>query len=265
MRRGAAALLLAGAALARAQDSAADPHAAQPERPTVATHAYTVAPGWIEVESGLQFDRFEGGQAFSTPTTLKLGLAPRLQVEATFAWIDLGGSAAAQGMSDVILALKWRAPGRLPLLGDFAVQPAIRLPTGADSVGSGRRAGSIVFVSSNHFGPVELDVNLGLVTRIGASALPLQGWWTASAGTNVAGRLGWALEIYGYPGTSGADAAAPLVGLLTGPTWTVHDWFVLDAGAVVPVSGPQPHSLYMGLTWNIGRVWGPPPNPAPSR
>src|SRR5207247_3724752 len=29
---------------------APDPHAAQPERPTVATHAGTVAPGWIEIE-----------------------------------------------------------------------------------------------------------------------------------------------------------------------------------------------------------------------
>ena len=35
------------------------PGAAQPERPTVATHAWTVAPGWIEVESGGELDRFE--------------------------------------------------------------------------------------------------------------------------------------------------------------------------------------------------------------
>jgi hypothetical protein len=36
------------------QSAATDPHAAQPERPTVATHAYTVAPGYLEVEVGAQ-------------------------------------------------------------------------------------------------------------------------------------------------------------------------------------------------------------------
>ena len=33
-------------------DTAKDPHAAQPERPTVATHAGTVARGWFEIETG---------------------------------------------------------------------------------------------------------------------------------------------------------------------------------------------------------------------
>ena len=31
-----------------------NPHDAQPERPTVATHAYGVAPGYVELEAGLQ-------------------------------------------------------------------------------------------------------------------------------------------------------------------------------------------------------------------
>jgi len=35
-----------------------DPHEAQPERPTVATHAGTVAPGWVEFEAGSEFDRY---------------------------------------------------------------------------------------------------------------------------------------------------------------------------------------------------------------
>ena len=31
---------------------------------------------------------------------------------------------------------------------------------------------------------------------------------------------------------------------------------VLDAGGIVPLSGPQPKALYLGLTWNLGRYWG---------
>jgi glucose-1-phosphate thymidylyltransferase len=36
--------------------TAPDPRAVQPERPTVATHAGTVAPGWVELETGVEFD-----------------------------------------------------------------------------------------------------------------------------------------------------------------------------------------------------------------
>ncbi len=86
MRAGVAlaALALAAAAALGAQE-ASDPHSAQPERPTVATHAYTVWPGYSEVEFGVQFDRLDGAQLFSTPTTYKVGITHRTQIEATFA------------------------------------------------------------------------------------------------------------------------------------------------------------------------------------
>jgi hypothetical protein len=28
----------------------------------------------------------------------------------------------------------------------------------------------------------------------------------------------------------------------------------LDAGVIVPVSGPQPHALYAGAVYNVGRM-----------
>ena len=59
----------------------ADPHAALPERPSVATHAATVAPGWLEVEAGWERTRASGrfGDA-GLPLALKLGLTPRSQL-----------------------------------------------------------------------------------------------------------------------------------------------------------------------------------------
>ena len=74
--------LIATCERARAQgpDSAAepaDPHAAQPERPTVATHAGTVAPAWVEIEAGVEHDDLDGAHALLTPTVLKFGIAPR--------------------------------------------------------------------------------------------------------------------------------------------------------------------------------------------
>src|SRR5438477_10891022 len=78
--------LLASATLLSAQTSATDsaardPHAVQPERPTVATHAGTVARGWIELEEGAEWDRFDDrSKGFLAPTNLKIGLAPRAQL-----------------------------------------------------------------------------------------------------------------------------------------------------------------------------------------
>ena len=96
-----------GAARAAAQE-ATDPHDAQPERPTVATHAYTVWPGWAELEAGVELDRFDAGvHAFSTPASLKIGLVPRVQLELTDAWMrNTSVGPARDGGGDVALAIK---------------------------------------------------------------------------------------------------------------------------------------------------------------
>ncbi len=92
-----------------AQD-ASDPHAVQPERPTVATHAGTVAPGWLEIETGVEHDRFDPGVSTAfTPTVLKFGLASHAQ-------LSVFGSAvhdpATTGFGDVGVGVKWRLARR---------------------------------------------------------------------------------------------------------------------------------------------------------
>jgi len=57
-----------------------DAHEVQPERPTVATHAGTVAPGWIEVEFGAERDRYaDDSLGAGLPAVVKIGLRPRVQ------------------------------------------------------------------------------------------------------------------------------------------------------------------------------------------
>jgi hypothetical protein len=64
-----------------ADEGGADPHAVQPERPTVATHAHTVAVGWVEIEAGLERDRAaDGSRAVSIGAVTKVGLARRAQL-----------------------------------------------------------------------------------------------------------------------------------------------------------------------------------------
>jgi hypothetical protein len=245
-------------ATADAQASPPDPHAVQPERPTVATHAYTVFPGWVEVEAGVEADRYAGGaQGGQAPILVKVGLAPRLQ-------LDLGGAlqrppaGTAGGFGDLALGLKWHWLAGRGALGDLAVVATVKAPTAptATGLGTGTTDASAVLVSSHHFGPVEMDLNLSYTVRSGdGHTVPRRAsLWTASFGGPAAGAVGWVAEVYGYPGTSGPAGQAPIVALLCGPTLVARAWLALDAGVIVPLAGPQPRALYAGVVWNVGRL-----------
>jgi hypothetical protein len=256
--------LIAAASIARAQgtDSSAgpaDPHAAQPERPTVATHAGTVAPGWVELEAGVERDHLDGAHALLTPAVLKFGVAPRVQLELLGSFQHLSGALPNySGIGDVGAALKWRALENAPVLGDFALQPLLKLPTGsaAHGTGTGTTDVGLVLISSHDWGDYALDINAGYTRRSGdGTRVPKDATlWTVSFGGPVYESLGWVGEAFGYPRTTGPAGEDGIVAFLTGPTFRVEKWLVFDAGVIVPLAGPQPHALYAGLTWNIGKL-----------
>ena len=227
-----------------------NPHDAQPERPTVATHAGTVAPGWFEVESGIERDRVGSGiTSLATPTLLKFGVAPRVQLDIMLTTVRPAGT-RSMGVGDGGIGVKWRVAEALPILGDFAVQPSIKFPTGSVNrgTGTGTTDALLLLISSHVFGPVALDLNAGM-TRHGDGSNA--GLWAISTGTTINGPLSWVAELFGAPGLSGTG---PSAGFLTGPMLAVHSWFVVDVGFIAPVTGPQSPALYTGLTWNVGRL-----------
>jgi hypothetical protein len=240
-------------------EAPADPHAVQPERPTLATHAGTVAPGWLEIESGIERDRFAPSDiGYITPTLLKFGIANRLQLGVFGA---LGHPApGVTGIGDVGAGVKWRLVEGAPIVGDFALLPSVKLPTGsaASGTGTGTTDVSLLAISSHDLGPVALDINVGYTKRSGDGlvAPTSASLWTVSTGGPFAGALGWVLECYGYPGTGGPSGQAPIVAVLAGPTFLAKSWLAFDAGAIVPVKGAQPHALYAGVVYNVGRLWG---------
>ncbi len=244
--------MLAGAGALGAQD-VPSPHDAQPERPTVATHAGTVAPGWFEIEWGVERDRLDPGiNALATPTLLKFGVASHVQFDVSFTTVR-PSSAEPLGFGDAGVGVKWRLLDDAPLVGDFAVQPSIKLPTGsmARGTGTGTTDASLLLISSHVLGPVSLDINVGYTRRSARGDSANAMLWTVSTGTSLGGPLAFAAELYGYPGFG----SGPSVGFLAGPTYTVHRWFVADAGFIANVAGGQPPALYAGLTWNVGRIW----------
>jgi hypothetical protein len=258
MIRTAATPLLVLLALPALLGAQPNPHAAQPERPTVATHAGTVAAGWLEFESGLELDHGSSPDHVATGLLVaKIGLASHLQ-------LSLFGSVTRPsdntgGVGDFAAGLKWRILDKHPLLGDVALLPSITFPTGsvARGSGTGTTGASLLLISSRDVGPVHVDLNAGYTRRDGNGArAPVSATvWTASFSGAIAGSLQWTAELFGFPGTGGAAGAAPIVGFLAGPTYTLREWLVLDVGGIVPVAGPQPRAFYAGAVVNVGRLW----------
>lgn len=257
-------LLSVVAASARAQGTApTDPREAQPERPTVATHAYTVAPGIVELEAGgLHQPLGASVSLVAVPVVVKIGLGSRVQLDVAPGWLQVNDHGEKKaGLTDLAFALKWRVFDNAPVLGAFALQPGVSVATGSvdDGTGIGTESVSLLVISSHSLGPVALDVNAGYTHRGGdGTIVPNEATvWTVSIGFPIVGRLGWCAELFGYPRTHGLSGEPGIVGVLTGPTITLHKSVVADAGVVLDVTGLGGTQIYAGVTWNMGHAWRP--------
>jgi len=248
------AMLLAGRASAQ---TAPNPRLVQPERPTVATHAYTVAPGYVEVEAGAQGDRLaRGSRSYQAPIVTKIGLGSRTQLNVTTPFVlSSPGQRASAG--DLAFGIKWRLFDDSRLLGAFALLPSVKLATGSPSRGSGTGTTDVgvTAISSRRIGVVAMDLN-ATYTRIGAGSdvrASDDALWTASFGFPLYRRLGAVAELFGAPTIDGSDRASTIA-LLVGPTFLVRPALNLDAGVIAPLRGEIPNAIYAGVVWNLGRL-----------
>jgi hypothetical protein len=231
----------------------------QPERPTVATHAYTVAPGYLEIETGVQAARPEGVSQLVAPLVVKIGLAPRLQLELQGGYARTSIpqlSDAIGGASDLGIALKWWLLDDAPLVADFSAQGTIKLASGSRDVGTGTTDLSLLLISSRSLGPAQLDLNAGYTHRSGdGTVVPTNATFlTVSFGSPIHGPLGSVIELFAYPTTAGPAGTPTQVGFLIGPTLQIRPWLMLDAGAILNVRNLGANAVYAGLTYNVGRV-----------
>lgn len=231
-----------------------------PERPSVATHAHTVDVGIVEIETGLAGFRPDAGAfRLETPSLVKIGITNHLQLD-LFGGIGVISqpSSRAWGAGDLAIGVKWRLLDSARGVGDLAVQPTVKLPTGSTGKGTGTGTTdvAVTVVSSHAVGGVTIDTNVGATWRSGdGSAAPtMTTVWAVSTGVPVRGRLGWVAEVFGYPGTRGPSGQQPLVGLLSGPSFAVSRSVVVDAAGIIGVAGNQPRTICAGLTWNVGQL-----------
>jgi hypothetical protein len=240
--------------------AAPDPRAVQPERPTVATHAYTVAPGYVEIEAGVQDARPNGLTQLAAPVVVKVGLAPRLQLELQGGYVrtDAAAGILAAGVIDLGVALKQRIVDAAPIVHDLSLQGSIKFPSGGRDLTTGTTDLSLLLISSRPIGSAELDLNAGYTHRSGdGTSIPTSATLlAASLGGPLRGPLGGVAELFSFPATGGPAGTETMVGFLVGPTWQMAPWLVLDAGAILDVRNMGGNAGYAGLTVNVGRLPG---------
>src|SRR2546425_10769413 len=231
--------------------SAQSPHAANPERPSVATHAYTVVPGYMELEQGV---RAQGFGNFRDQTSwefnLKIGVARPVQLGLFGTGYNRTGE--GNGVGDVGVALKLRRD--LSSTHTVALVPAVTLPSGDQSLGlgAGRVLGSLLAVWSFELGGLlHADLNVGPV-GLGAGRPQALGTASFSRALGRWGRWGVAAEVYGY--TSGS-AGPGQGGLLGAVTVRPAEWLVVDGGGVVGLGALARDQLFLGVTTNLGRIF----------
>jgi hypothetical protein len=225
------------------------PRAANPERPTFATHAYAVAPGYAELEQGLRVENSDAGDATAWDYNLKIGVIRQVQ----FAFFGTGfvHTRAGGGVGDVGVTLKLSTS--VSPRATLALASSVTFPTGdaAAGRGAGRTQGGVLAVASvDAPGRLHVDVNFGPV-ELGAGASPLR--WFHSVGAGVAlGRYGLTTELYGF--TAGAGESAEW-GALGAVTVRPAEWIVVDLGGSVGVWRATPHLVFVGVTTNLGAVF----------
>jgi len=240
---GAAALAVVAAPTSAAQS----PREANPERPTFATHAYAVAPGYVELEQGLAA-RGTGSlrEATGWDVNLKVGVSSHVQV-GLFGPV-YARTPAGSGVGDLGVAMKVRT--ELSPRTAVALVPSVTAPTGNEAHGlsAGRALGALVGVVSVDLPSVHVDVNAGPM-GIGAGAPQ---WFVSLGGSRTLGRAGLAVELFEFtPGGAGSR----LAGVLGAFTIRLAEWAVVDAGGVAGVTAGTPDQLFVGITTNLGRLF----------
>lgn len=248
----AAVLPAVAPTLARADDTPA----VTPYRPSVSTPAALSAPGWLEAETGGQFERGgDGTPRDSVPTTLKLAFTPdwgiRLSADA---WArqpaDNGGR--VQGVGDLGIVLKRRFA--LDDAHAFGLEAGDTAPTGRRGLSAGHASQSVNGIYSADMGAYHTDINL-TGTRASVVAPGTGRWqlgWAASLSRNLDARWGCLGELSGTRQRGEGTTRQALAGI----TWNVSNALVWDAGFARHLDAVGPHwTLFTGVTVLAAKVF----------
>lgn len=234
----------------------------QTDRPSVSTSASTVAPGTVQVESGLTYSRTSiGGSPADKQSTIELtlrgGVTERLEFRLEGNPLVLTRNEHDDtGLGNLTLDAKYRfLDGRedswRPSLGvlPFVTFPVAHAPHGTNIPDFG-----LIGLASFDFPlGLSLDTNLGMG---GKAQRPkgylVQGFAVAALGLDIGER--WSTFVEVFYSSAAERGAHDSVGFDAGVQFFVTRVIALDAAAQTSLAGPGPDYLFRaGLSIRFGR------------
>lgn len=224
-----------------------------PYRPSVASPAELPAPGWPELEAGMQWAQGGGSaRSQSSPVTFKLAWN---ESWATLIGTDIhdwqkapDGSTAHSG-GDTSLTLKYKLPVSDQLA--LGAQLGATLPTGRPPIGAGKSSWGVTGIASFDYPGIHVDLNAG-GQRLGAvdsGQGRWQGAWAIAASHPLNERLGITGEVSGIAQRGTSAQSQGLAAL----NYNVSPALVLDVGVAVGFSRAAPDWQVMaGMTVRLG-------------
>lgn len=246
-----AALTLSAAVLAD------DSPAVTPYRPSVSTPAALSAPGWLEIEAGVQRSRADDPvRRQSLPYTLKLALSPD--------WgIRIGGDALVEQVNRDAPALRGGGDTSVVVKRRFALRDAsafgldlgAKLPTAQAGLGSSHADIGLNGIYSRDFGADwHTDINIG-ATHLGGVDVGLSPWqnnWAAALSRNLNERWGVVGEFSG----TRQRGSARTVQALAAASYAASRAVTFDIGASKGLSsGSGGWSMFSGVTFLAARLF----------
>jgi hypothetical protein len=137
--------------------------------PLITDDTGTQGTGKFELEVNVEYSNDNGGSTIQFAATLSSGIRENIDlvIGTPYQFLrtrdDDGGWATEDGISDILLELKWRFYEKDGL--GFALKPGIILPTGDEDkgLGDGKPAYSLFFVTTKEIDPLILHFNLGYI------------------------------------------------------------------------------------------------------
>jgi hypothetical protein len=251
-RRSVAAAALLGAAVGAAAQEAPT---ATPYRPSVSTPAALSAPGWLEIEAGLDRDNGPAGaRRDSLPYTFKFAFSPdwgiRVGGEALVTQRDdRGGRISGAGDLGVVIKRRFAIDDQ----SAFGLEGGVSLPTGRRGISAGKPDTTVNGIYSADIGQWHTDINLAF-TRVGAIGEGegrTQALWAASLSHPLDERWGLVGELSGTHRHNADHTTQALVAA----SYNVSSALVLDFGTARSMrSGPAQWSVFGGFTWLAARL-----------
>lgn len=251
------ALALAAALLACMGAQADEQPAVTPYRPTVSTPAALSAPGWLEVEAGVQRSHADDPQRRdSVPYTLKLAFTPdwgiRVGGDAFVHQLDANGD-STRGVGDTSIVLKRRFA--VDDASAFGLEAGVKLATARAGLGSGHMDSGLNGIYSSDFAPKwHVDINLS-ASHLGGTAPGESAWqkaWAGAFSRTLDEHWTAAAELSGTQ-RNGADRTTQA---LVAASYAVSPAIGVDAGAskgLNTASGGW--SVFSGITFLAARLF----------